>query len=62
MTPVNVAVTLVAFAIGLALGATPALVRSPLGPRQPVKIHYCYPDSTDETCERARAGLLMPVP
>ena len=61
MTPINVAATLVAFAIGLAIGVTPGIVRNHLSPRPPVKIHYCYPHSTDEICEKGRAGLLMPV-
>jgi hypothetical protein len=62
MTLLTVAVTLVAFAVGLAIGVSPTLVRSHLSPSPPVKVHYCYPDSVDAVCALGRAGLLPPVP
>jgi hypothetical protein len=40
------------FAVGFVIGAGGALVRHAFFPKE-VKIHYCYPHSTEEICRRA---------
>jgi len=48
------AVMLAGFCIGFVVGAGASLIKNAVSPAE-VKVHYCYPNSTEEICKRAPA-------